>query len=232
MKHNRGLWPAMRALLARKPLVFSFWYQVATGYYSELRRLVKNFALEIDVESANAKRPIFLDLGTNSGQVMKLFRRRLPLFQFLGFEPNPVLLEIAREQNRGVLIHHFAVSNRDGTAILRVPTDWGINPFGAGSTVFNFPNRANVDIRVPTISFLNCLQWLSTSCFDYVVVKMDVEGAEREILASIFEARDNFQEPPIDLLLLEVHETAFGPEELEALPDWLGVVARKTIMWP
>ena len=140
-------------------------------------------------------RNIFLDCGGNNGSSVRKFLRDFDparRFHIFSFEPN----EIYRPAFAGFAKHKLvqaAVSDRDGTAEFYLDRE-----DGDGSTLFRDKiTRANggfgtLDIANPDlVQTIDLSRWINDELrrYDYIVLKLDVEGAEYDILEKM--ARDD-----------------------------------------
>jgi FkbM family methyltransferase len=114
---------------------------------------------------------LILDLGAHKGFVTKHFARKYPDAVIHAYEPNPESYKKLRNRVRGFPnVHTFneAIAAQDGTVTFyageRTVT---ASRFGVGKS-----------IEVPATSLRTALSRLGTPAF----VKMDIEGAEYEVL--------------------------------------------------
>jgi FkbM family methyltransferase len=138
-----------------------------------------------------APRRVFVDCGSNTCKVLGERIERGLENEFFAFEPQPELagcVEEARRLHPGVAIRFFAqaVWVHDGTMDFYLATEWGPNHKG-GSTLLagHTRNAAKVDYSRPVaIECIDFSRWIrrNFSRRDYLVVKMDIEGAEYAIL--------------------------------------------------
>jgi FkbM family methyltransferase len=163
-------------------------------------------------EVRGARRRVFVDCGANTCQVLRKFLRKLPDFEFFAFEAQPELAEagaqVVREHpQRQITFYNQAVWTKDETLDFFLATAWGPN-YRGGSTLMsgNTRNKSQIDyaqpVQVPAIDFS---QWLARTVVedDYVIVKMDIEGAEYDVLEKVFA---DGHERLIDELIVEFHQ--------------------------
>lgn len=152
--------------------------------------------------------PTILDCGSHIGLSVAWFKGRFPKARIIAFEPDPdnfqlLQTNVARNAFEGVELLNVAVSSRSGTARFfgdfgaAVPTssahslreEWGTQ-------------RSGRSILVNTVALADYI----TGPIDYL--KLDIEGAETEVLKSI-EARLHL----VGAIGLEFHGT--GPRAAE-----------------
>lgn len=132
-------------------------------------------------------RKLYLDLGANNGLTVRAFLESDPDFSVVAFEPNPELARSLRSvyasPGDNVHIMEYAVWIADGVTRFFLGSD-----SDQSSTVLEGKaqtKRWRVDysnsITVQTIDFD---RWLreNISEQDYVIAKMDIEGAEYKVL--------------------------------------------------
>jgi len=141
----------------------------------------------------NAERKIFIDCGANTGQVFQNFYATREGFTFHLFEPQPELTQsleelVEKTADPNVSFHNKAVWIRNEELEFYLATNWGPNHRG-GSTLLHGQtnNESNVDYQKPVmVEAIDFTQWLTETIKigpkDYIVIKMDIEGAEYDIL--------------------------------------------------
>jgi len=144
------------------------------------------------------QRDIFIDCGANVGRALKKFLPRYPEHKFFAFEPNqenlPQLKELTKEySNREItIIEKAAWTHNDGVHFFKSEHKRWWHPFwpvkfnpNEGSTIVQGKKTGNIDystpIPVPSIDFS---QWILDSFTpeDNILLKLDIEGAEYELL--------------------------------------------------
>jgi FkbM family methyltransferase len=161
---------------------------------------------------ASPGRRIFIDCGANTCAILRSFVNELPGFEFFAFEAQPELRSDAErviEDLSATKITFLpkAVWTANETLDFYLATQWGPN-YRGGSTLLTgqVGNRAAVDygkpVRVEAIDFS---EWLRENfrAEDYVIVKMDIEGAEYDVLEKV--VRDGSL-CLIDELIVEFHQ--------------------------
>ncbi len=159
-----------------------------------------------------ARRKIFIDCGANTCTVLRQFVGQLSDFEFFAFEAQPDLAaegkRIIRDLPEAQIQHSTkAVWIRDEVLSLYLATKWGPN-YRGGSTLMtgHTNNQSAVDYQRPVqVEGFDFSRWLGENFGpdDYVIVKMDIEGAEYEVLEKVI-ADGNL--PLIDELIVEFHQ--------------------------
>lgn len=146
-----------------------------------------------------------IDLGANVGS----FTQRLAATgaQVHAYEPDPVtfaLLQANVGHLHNVTLHQKAVGAQSGTVHLRRVIGYSENPdrLSQGtSVVFDRGDRFGPEtIAVEQVGFRDLLAGLP----HVALIKMDIEGAEFDILADLF---DSDMPAGFDALFVETHET-------------------------
>lgn len=152
-----------------------------------------------------------LDLGANLGAFT--WRLAATGAHVHAFEPDPetfARLTEAVGHLPNVTLHQKAVGATSGTVHLRRAIGYAEDPgrwSQASSVVFRQDDRFGPDtIAVEQVAFRDLLAGLP----HIALIKMDIEGAERAILADILEGD---MPPSFDALFAETHETQ-APETL------------------
>jgi len=138
------------------------------------------------------KRNVFVDGGGNDGCSVRKFRKELDprgRFDIYTFEPNPLYGKCYEGVARHTLIP-AALHDRDGTQSFFLDRE-----DGDGSTLFeNKLTSANggygtLDTESPMeVRTIDLSRWIASelSGNDHLVLKLDVEGAEYDILEKMF----------------------------------------------
>lgn len=157
-------------------------------------------------QSRGKKRPLFVDCGSNEGTVLEKFMSKLLDFHFIGFEVQQELVAICAGRNPRAVIRHEAVGVCDGEIDIFLPRGFGWNYRGATTTIEGKLNDDQILERrtVPQIDFVSFLCGMrdQKGC-DYIVVKMDIEGAEYAILERLLSEEATHL---IDHLIIEYHD--------------------------
>jgi len=144
-------------------------------------------------------RKIFIDCGFYTGQSIRLFKKRPEFdqtFEFFAFEP--AISPKQAQQFPNITIYNKAVWIYDGEIEFKKSK----RRKGKANGLFRNPFAyKEVCINVQCIDFS---QWIKDnfSKEDYIVIKMDIEGAEYEVLDKML--KDNTVEY-VDLMFIEYH---------------------------
>jgi FkbM family methyltransferase len=141
------------------------------------------------------RRHLFVDCGGHDGCSIRRFRKEFDpegRFEIVTFEPNDVYAACYSDLPRHRLVQ-AAVSDRDGIQDFFLDRE-----DGDGSTLFaNKLTRENggfgtLDVanpgRVETIDLSNWFRH-NTTFFDYIILKLDIEGAEYDVLEKMIRDR-------------------------------------------
>lgn len=117
-----------------------------------------------------------VDVGAHTGAVLEHMLRLAPMGRHLAFEPLPAMAASLRARFPAVDIREVALSDRSGRATF---THVRTRPAYSGFRRRSYPGAEEVEeIEVRTATLDECLP----SGFCPAVVKIDVEGAEAEVL--------------------------------------------------
>ncbi|MEQ8535303.1 MAG: FkbM family methyltransferase, partial [Imperialibacter sp.] len=111
---------------------------------------------------------------------------RLHDCQVHGFDPTPRSIKWVKSQElpRNFTMHEFGIARETGLATFYLPKN---ENFVSGSLIGHGSVRADVPIQVPVKSFADIIGSLEHKVID--VLKMDIEGAEYDVLESILESQ-------------------------------------------
>lgn len=146
---------------------------------------------------------VFLDCGTHFGQGLKQFVENHNIdstWAIHTFEANPVTFKQFMDEHipkdLPIIAHNKAVSNKNGTVILTMESIPDIGDVGMGSSIIEannwnpWDNRSKgyyeKQIEVSCIDFSEFIM-NNFDKNDYIVCKLDVEGAEYDILEKMIE---------------------------------------------
>ena len=162
-------------------------------------------------------RKVFLDCGANVGQVLEEFINAKPDFEFFAFEPNKVLIPLIWERVRNypegkITIYNKAVWVHDGVA------DFFLGHHETSTLLLgkrvSEKYHQQIDYDHPEqVECVDFSRWLleTFSSEDYLVTKMDIEGAEYEVLEKMIK---DGSIGLIDELYVEWHSF-----KLDGMPD-------------
>lgn len=128
---------------------------------------------------------IFIDLGAYNGDSIRAFmrKRKLPArpteFEIYAFEPNPVMwLDLINLPYSNIVVSNKAAWIEDGVFPFALDT----NALAYGSTLMESKRSIWDKFAKMDIECFNFPKWVEQFKDDYVIVKMDIEGAEFPIL--------------------------------------------------
>jgi FkbM family methyltransferase len=185
----------------------------------DMRREVDGAANDIRLLSDHHRGPkIFVDCGFNGGRVMERFIHDLPDFKFYGFELNTEFESAAqaiKAKYKNVAGMEFtAVSNRDGETTFFLGGNSNTFNKYDGSTIVADKRTGNPQfehpITTPTVDMARWVKDISAqhrvhqAVQPFVAVKMDIEGAEFDVLEHMLEGNDPAAHY-IDALIVEFH---------------------------
>jgi FkbM family methyltransferase len=197
------------------PYLYTALYRKVHGHDREINRLVRRNAQEIARLSVSASRRLFIDCGVNEGVILRRYRRALDGFDFLGFEIQRDVIEHARKLNPGADIRHQAVAAAPGEVeVYLVGTSRAA--MRGGTSILRprgrTPQRSSD--TVPAIRFSDLLAEKRRQGYDFIAVKMDIEGAEYQILDDLYGVWSRTGDTGIDYLMIEFHPALLDtPEE-------------------
>lgn len=152
-----------------------------------------------------------LDCGANMGVVTTILAATGA--DVIAYEPDPYAFEILQEKFANlpnVTLVNAAVGVGSGTVRLMRADNFGDNPEGASvkSTILDGGRRIDADnsVAVPLIDFPGLVRELVLARGEIAFVKMDIEGAELDILETL--DRDSLF-TNIRCLVAETHERKF-----------------------
>lgn len=182
-------------------------------------------------------RKVFLDCGTNFGQGVSQIGQRYGLgsdWEIYLFEPNPFLRDVIQKNiidaNPGIKIELIpkAVCGKDTPETVQFMIDPSMNVRGGGSSIVSdkFSEKEIVDyvkVDVETVRLADFISHImighdviqgNTRIFDksscFLVVKLDIEGAEFEVLADLLQTGTAWA---ISDLFIEFHARRFKDKE-------------------
>ena len=154
---------------------------------------------------------LVLDCGANMGVVTAVLAA--PGADVIAYEPDPYAYKVLQEKfclTRNVTLVNAAVGVGSGTVQLMRADNFEANPDGASvkSTILDGGRHIDGDnsIEVPLLDFPTLIRELVVARGEIVFVKMDIEGAELDILEEL-DRESLFTD--IRCLVAETHERKF-----------------------
>ncbi|XP_006825531.2 uncharacterized protein LOC100369061 [Saccoglossus kowalevskii] len=201
--------------------------------------------------SLPAPRKFFLDCGANMASSVLLFRETYPWakeYIIHSFEIDPQLRPyFAPFESKTMFFHNQGVSNTSGKLQAYLEGAWYPEKVNAhrdmqwgGGSLFAFDNEKNAQdggsrklsrhIQVPVVDLS---QWIQTNTNkeDYVILKLDVEGAEYGIIKKMI-GEGTFDW--IDKLYGEFHDwqpTGFSADDKREIRDWMNFTGVRMLDW-
>lgn len=132
--------------------------------------------------------PTILDLGAHIGLSILYFKIKYPNSKIVGFEPNsnifPVLQENIECNNlKDIELHNIALGNTEETRSFYIDSS-GSNSFSTGSFNKDAWNGAQATVNIS----VKCEKLSKYVTQDIDILKMDIEGAETEVLKELIKA--------------------------------------------
>ncbi len=175
----------------------------------------------------------FLDIGTNLGQTLVKVKTVDPARNYIGIEPNPSCIFY--------LQHLVSINNWDNVMLIPAgiyPSNCLLNlvgehdTHGSSTVIDDFQNSTVFSVLktklVPLLSFTTIQQSISKD--DISFIKIDVEGAEVEVMESLFETL-KLSRP---IVLLEVWQSKGDPLKIsrtDKLNDLVSLLNYNVFSW-
>lgn len=144
------------------------------SFVSTYREIIIN---KIYSFNPSTSQPLIIDCGANMGLGIWFFKEQFPDARIIAFEPDPDIFKVLNEnmiQNRltGIELHQKAVWKQDGEIFFEKE--------GGDAGRLDLKNESPKTIKVEAV---NLNPWLANEKVD--LLKIDIEGAETEVLRSI-----------------------------------------------
>lgn len=173
------------------------------------------------------KNSVVIDCGANVGHITSLLARTGATVY--AFEPDPVAFELLQQRvknKKNVTIIKKGVWNKNTFLSLFRHTDTRNNEadFTVGSSIIQ--SKTNVDAsKTQKIEVIDLVEFIQGLGKKISLIKLDVEGAETEILKKILETKAYTL---FDLMYVETHETKI-PGQKESLNGIIKEMAAKGV---
>jgi len=155
--------------------------------YANLRN-AEPWMLEL-LRKLGGEEKILLDAGMNVGQTLIAWKTLFPQATYIGFEPNKLCVNyvnglISKNSFSHCNVEPYGISTETGTTeLFMLPKDKGDS---TASIIKEFrPDDGRISFKISTTKL---------SDFDYTnfdIAKVDVEGAELEVIQSVLEVRND-----------------------------------------
>jgi len=179
----------------------TFKYSDNLGFYHSLQEI---FVDECYRFSSQKKSPIIIDCGSNIGLSILYFKRLFPDAKIIGFEPDKEIFELLTANVSNFNLLNIQLFNK-AVSINNDPISFYIEGSLAGSTVIDFKG-AN---RIQTIEAMRLKELLNEK-IDFL--KIDVEGAENELIFDLMPELEN-----VEAIFIEYHSLPNKPQQLGEL---------------
>lgn len=155
---------------------------------------------------------MFIDCGANTCKVLRDNIKKYPDFEFFAFEAQPELVKEGQKvlheyPDTKITFFNKAVWIKIEKKKFYLATQWDPN-YKGGSTLLtgHTGNKCEVDYAHPVqVDTLDFSEWLGAnfSSTDYLIIKMDIEGAEYDNFEKII---DDNNRHIINELIVEFHQ--------------------------
>jgi FkbM family methyltransferase len=185
------------------------------------RELLAGSGLELVPPWLDLNAGVVVDVGANAGDWTAAVRLVAPRASVLALEPNEAMAEALRRRFRGdplVSVRQVAVSDSCGIATLGVMANPAFSslrrPAGGIGSLYEDPNWLSVvrQVEVETAP----LDELISDTSQVSLLKIDVQGSEREVLAGAGQILSRVQAVLIELLFTPHYEGEASFGELDA----------------
>lgn len=183
------------------------------------RHYSKNWMVQLLFQLLSLKEGIFLDIGANIGQTLISFKATELPRKYIGFEPNPICVYylsqlIERNHWKDCLIVPIGLSNENSLVKLYSSSDTNISP---GATILETlrPNRNKVNSVIPVFQLDHVIKQLDIEHIS--VIKIDVEGAELEVIQGMKQIINQYRSLIIcEVLFRDDHASAIKKQERDS----------------
>tara|TARA_Y100000589_G_scaffold331651_1_gene386156 strand:- start:1456 stop:2190 length:735 start_codon:yes stop_codon:yes gene_type:complete len=217
------------------PIIASRIYRQITGWNIQVKKVIRLNLPNIYELKKQKSKYLFIDCGVNAGFVLQAWVKNLIDFDFHGFEIQVELIEQARKTNPKAIIFNKAVGVKNEEIDIFLPKNFGPNIRGGSSILQDkIPeNRLFEKRKCECIDFVDYLKKQRNNGYDFIVVKMDIEGAEYPIIKRLKEVYDKDKVSLIDYLMIEFHPKVLKSESYsnKDVLTWLDQMNVVTSQW-
>ena len=174
------------------------------GFLDNYREIFQDRVYAFD---ASGQRPYVIDCGANVGLAVLYVNRDHPGARILAIEPDPLICAMLRrnlqsQEISGVEVLEAAVSTKDGSSLFHCQ----------GGFSGRLAERSQ-----PGASVVRTVRLRDLLIEDVDLLKLDIEGAETEVLLDSFGHLDRVRN-----IVLEFHSPRAGPQRLQEVLECLG----------
>ncbi len=197
-----------RVKFLKYSLLRSRFGRVGRYYDMQYKKLINRVAVQSDFEEALhlCAGMICIDLGANVGKFT--VRMASHASKVIAFEPDPFALSILQKNTancRNVKIVQAAASVRNATTLLYRDFNFSLDPvrYSESSSICKDKRGIDVEQGIP-ISLIDFIEFIDKIDEPIGILKMDIEGAETEILERLFDRPELVNR--IRYIFAETHE--------------------------
>lgn len=160
---------------------YTVWYENKQEFRELKREVWGSHSYYVDLDNV---RPKIIDIGAHIGMTSLYYAKQYPGATIDAYEPNPLVLPLLEKNifenmlSDRVHVHNQAVTFAGGSAVLyheSMSSDWQMNANLLGATWIGEP--------LPEQSVIESVAFADVVGEGADIVKIDVEGAEHELLA-------------------------------------------------
>lgn len=188
----------------------SLWQYASRGVFPSVEH-----SQVVDVMLADKNIDCLLDIGFNKGQFCLLTLEKNPRIKVIAFDPHPHssgffrrLKKSFSKRSAGLYFFNYALASHDQNSLLNVPLEWDsaslLPPTSNQSAYFgtsrNYSELAVQCRKLDTIISTTSIQ------FNSAIVKIDVQGFEKEVLLGSLSIMPKFKYILIELSFVELYK--------------------------
>ncbi len=138
------------------------------------------------------KNDVFFDVGANLGKYVFLSAKLVNHNNIHAFEPHPGLFNDLKQLFKGVKFHNLALSNQIGTIEFKIPIFEGKEIHTRGKLDVDFVENNETDANILKVE-VDKLDNFTEKLNNVKLIKIDVEGAEFDVLSGAIETINKFR---------------------------------------